>query len=167
MVILITIHMPQETPFNFGTCNVTLGLEAKSPQEAVEKLAATLGEEIDAGRRKQLVALVEAREKEASTNLGKGVALPHARTSLVNRLKIAVGVANEPFAWDASGAKVRLVFFMAVPKTAIEEYLQTMRRLMHVFKQPGAVERLCAAKDKDAFLVALEGEIAAANRDKA
>ena len=159
--------MPQETSFNFGTCNVTLGLEAKSAREAVEILAGTLGEGIDSGRRKQLVALVEAREKEASTNLGKGVALPHARTSLVNRLTIAAAVAKEPFDWDDSGSSVRLVFLMAVPKTAIEEYLQTMRRLMHVFKQPGAVDRLCASMDKEAFLAALEGEIAAANRGKA
>jgi mannitol/fructose-specific phosphotransferase system IIA component (Ntr-type) len=152
--------MPQGTPFRIELAHLTLGLDAKTAGEAVELLTAALGEGMDEGRKRQLASLVMAREAEASTYIGHSTALPHARTSLVSRLTIAACVMKEPVAWDDSGDKVRLMFLMAIPKTAIEEYLQAVRTLTHVFRKPGAVEKLCAAADAGAFLTALEGEIA-------
>lgn len=153
--------MPQEVPFTIELSNLTLGLDAKTASEAVEKLVENLGPNIDDSRKKQLAKLVMAREAEASTFIGKETALPHARTSLVSRLTISACVAKEPVEWDNSGNKARLMFLMAIPKTAIEEYLQAVKTLTHVLRSPGAVEKLCAAANNEAFLSTLEKEIAA------
>jgi fructose PTS system EIIBC or EIIC component len=153
--------MPQGTPFKIEPEHLTLGLDAKTPGQIVDALIASLGDDIDAVRKTQLAQLVMAREAEASTFIGKETCLPHARTSLVSRLTIAACVAKEPVEWDASGNKARLMFFMAIPKTAIEEYLQTVRTLTRALKNQGVVEKLCASPDKETFIGNLEKETAA------
>lgn len=152
--------MPQETPFAIEPTSILFGLDARTPQDAVDALVATLGD-IEAGRRKQLSGLVLAREEEASTFIGNGTALPHARTSLVGRLTVAAAVTENPVPWDESGNKAGLIFLMAVPKTAIEEYLLTIRTLTHALRVPGAVDRLRSAKDAEGFLAVLAREIEA------
>lgn len=159
--------MLQGTPFILEPANILLGLDATTPEEAVHALVGALGESVDSNRKKQLVTLVLAREEEASTCLGKGTALPHARTSLVNRLSVSAALLKTPVTWDASGKTVNLLFLMAIPKTAIEEYLLAIRTLTHAFKTPGAVERLCAAKDAEGFLATLGREIEAGAQYKA
>jgi mannitol/fructose-specific phosphotransferase system IIA component (Ntr-type) len=152
--------MPQETPFAIEPASILFGLDARTPQDAIDSLVAALAG-VEAGRRKQLSGLVLAREEEASTFLGNGTALPHARTSLVGKLTMAVAITKDPVPWDESGNKAELIFLMAVPKTAIEEYLLTIRTLTHALRVPAAVDRLRSVKDAEGFLAVLAREIEA------
>jgi mannitol/fructose-specific phosphotransferase system IIA component (Ntr-type) len=147
-------------PFRMELASLTLFPDVNTVRQAIDIMIAGLGGEMDVNSRTQLASLVMAREAESSTFIGNSTALPHARTSLVARLTISACVTKEPIEWDASGSKVQLVFLMAIPKTAIEEYLQLVRTLTHVIRRKDAVEELCASADGERFIATLERQVA-------
>lgn len=75
---------------------------------------------------------VMAREQEATTGIGKGVAMPHARASeVVEGTQIAVGVHHEGVDFDSlDGAPVHVVFLIAAGDSA--EYLQVAGRIAKI-----------------------------------
>ncbi len=130
---------------------VTLPLSARTPEEAIRSLAGFLAGKLDIDAA-ALTAELLAREAESPTYFGRGVAIPHARTRLAPRLAIAAGVCRDPVAWKDGDSPVRLVFLLAVPPSAIEEYLGVMKILAHLFRKTDAAERLMQAPDAAAFL---------------
>lgn len=75
---------------------------------------------------------VMAREQEATTGIGKGVAMPHARASeVVKGGLIAVGVHPDGIDFDAlDGAPVHVVFLIAASDPA--EYLRVAGRIAKI-----------------------------------
>jgi mannitol/fructose-specific phosphotransferase system IIA component (Ntr-type) len=130
---------------------VALPLDARTPEEAIRSLAGLLSEKLGI-EAESLTAELLAREAESPTYFGRGVAIPHARTRLAPRLAIAAGVCRQPVPWKDGGSPVRLVFLLAVPPSAIEEYLGVMKILAHLFRKTDAAEKLVEAPDAAAFL---------------
>lgn len=75
---------------------------------------------------------VMAREQEATTGIGKGVAMPHSRASqVVDGAQIAVGIHHEGVDFDAlDGAPVHVVFLIAASDA--QEYLQVAGRVAKI-----------------------------------
>ena len=53
------------------------------------------------------------REKHTSTEVGKGIALPHGYSEYVNRSIVAVANLNQPILWFENSEEVNLVFLLA------------------------------------------------------
>ncbi len=73
------------------------------------------------------------REKVGSTGIGRGVALPHAKTSLVNKLVGAFGRSPAGIPFDAvDGEPVYLVFLILAPdkKEYLEAYHKSIQLIM-------------------------------------
>lgn len=82
------------------------------------------------------------REEEATTGIGKGVAMPHARaTSVIDGVEIAVGVHEEGVEWEAlDGALVHVVFLIA--SSDPQRYLQVAGRVARVARDEVEVKAL-------------------------
>lgn len=52
------------------------------------------------------------REKMSATNIGAGIAIPHANAKLIKQSAIAIATLKEPLDWGSE--KVSLVFMLAV-----------------------------------------------------
>jgi PTS system fructose-specific IIC component len=78
----------------------------------------------------ELFGEILAREEEATTGVGMGVALPHVRRSdVVEATHIAVGLHAAGVEWQAvDGGPVHIVFLIASPDP--EEYLAVAGRIM-------------------------------------
>ncbi len=105
------------------------------------------------------------REAKGSTGLGSGIAMPHARTEGVR--DIVILFIRPKFAFDYESPngpdKARLIFFLAVPKDKIEEYLEIVGALMRILKRDSVREKLIAisgSKEVCDFLRGLEGDAA-------
>ncbi len=76
-----------------------------------------------------------AREKLASTALGKGVAIPHCRTGEVSKTTCVCGFLEKPVEWGSpDGKPVDIVFLVITPKDKPQEYLQFVRAIINTVK---------------------------------
>jgi len=91
------------------------------------------------------------REDECSTSIGAGVSFPHARTSCVSDLILAVGRSKEgiPVGDDT---RIHLLFLVGTPKTKIQEYLMVVGFLARNVKQQPIFEALIRADSPEAFV---------------
>jgi nitrogen PTS system EIIA component len=74
-----------------------------------------------------IVTAVRDREKLLSTGIGSGIAIPHGRTSAVDSLILAAGVAPDPIDFDAlDGKPVSLFFLLLGPESAAGAHVRAL-----------------------------------------
>ncbi len=100
-------------------------------------------------------AALLARDQLDTTCLGNGIALPHARTSHVKRIVLAVGRRDQGLPFDASGEIVRLWFMLCTPKSQPGDYLAVVSTLCKLLRAPADRAALLDAPTPEAFLAAL------------
>jgi mannitol/fructose-specific phosphotransferase system IIA component (Ntr-type) len=80
------------------------------------------------------------------------VALPHARTTAVNRVVLGVArIAAPGVGFDAEHPHVRLVFMVGTPKQAVEDYLLSVAAITRLLKTEGIRTGLLAARTEAEF----------------
>ncbi|NNF57413.1 MAG: PTS sugar transporter subunit IIA [Rhodothermaceae bacterium] len=121
---------------------------------AVVDLLAGAPEVIDLAR---VSADVFEREAVMSTGVGKGLALPHARTPGVNGTVAAFAVTEAPVDYGAlDGVPVRLVFLLVGPDTARGTHLHLLGRISRLMNDDAFRTRLTEATDAQAVLACFE-----------
>ncbi len=115
---------------------IDLDHEPETKPEAIEQLLALA---VDAGRvndREQALADLHAREEEATTGVGMGIGIPHAKSTAVVAPTIAFTRSAEGIDFDAMDDEpATLIFMLLVPAEGGEEHLAMLsslsRSLMH------------------------------------
>ncbi|MBA2481066.1 MAG: PTS sugar transporter subunit IIA [Planctomycetes bacterium] len=106
-----------------------------------------------ANRSKFLRDLVQ-RERNASTALAPGIAIPHVRTLQVREFIMGLARASGdgvPFG-SADGEPTRLFFLLAAPPYDDRIYLQVYRELAELIQREEIIDRLLAAREvQDVF----------------
>ena len=98
----------------------------------VEKIAAATRE---LKHPEKFVNEVLDRERLGSTGIGDEVAIPHARTTLVDRILVAFARTEKPVDFEAlDGKPVRYIFLMAVPIKELRSYLATLATISRLVK---------------------------------
>ncbi len=96
---------------------------------------------------------IEEREALLSTGVGGGIALPHARTSALGSLQMAVGTTREPVEFGAvDELPVRLVWMLAAPVSASGLHVRTLARISGLLRDETVRERLVDAGSPQEFL---------------
>jgi PTS system nitrogen regulatory IIA component len=112
---------------------------AASNREAVLRAVVTHLPIADPGERELVLAVMVAREHEASTAIGEGIAIPHVRAPLVFAglpTAVAVCYLDNPVPFDAiDGQPVHIVFALMTP--TIRSHLQLLSRLSLALHDPG------------------------------
>ncbi len=109
-------------------------LEGETKQEVISELIETFvaSGAIKESQAPELFGEILAREEEATTGIGKGIAMPHARTSdVASETLIAVGLHADGVDFDATdGAPVHVVFLIAAADP--QEYLPVAARIAQI-----------------------------------
>lgn len=80
------------------------------------------------------------------------VALPHARTTAVDRVVLGVArIAAPGVGFDAEHPQVRLVFMVGTPKAQVQEYLLSVAAITRLLKTEGVRTGLLAARTEAEF----------------
>ncbi len=95
----------------------------------------------------KIVDAVLRRERLSPTVVGEGVALPHARIEGIERPYMALGIYPSGIPAPEGGKPVQLVFLLLVPEQQPARYLQILRALANLLREPGTVERLATMRD--------------------
>jgi fructose PTS system EIIBC or EIIC component len=75
---------------------------------------------------------VLGREQSQSTLAGNGVAFPHSRTELVDKIALGIARSNEGVPWDDTGERAHLIFLIAVPRRLATSYLMCVGALARI-----------------------------------
>lgn len=115
---------------------VALDLVANSRDEVLVALAGML--KLNERAQATLLRLLARRELLGSTAVGRGIAIPHCRSLVVPRVRMAYGRLATPLAWQSvDGEPVRHVFLIAAPPVEVSnQYLATLGQLARAARQP-------------------------------
>lgn len=135
---------------------VRINLRAKTKEGVLKELVGLF--DLDDKTRMILLKMVKKREKLGSTGVGKGVAIPHGRSLVVNRLMVAAGTSKDGIDFDATDKKPAHLFFMlmAPAQEISNQYLPTLGRIAQFARTAKNVKKLIQAKDPKEFLATLE-----------
>ena len=86
---------------------VVLNLAAQRNFDAIRELAAALCQDEVVPDQKSLLAALIRREQQASTGIGKGVAVPHAHEDGIQRQCLAIGISQAGIDFGAPDGQPR------------------------------------------------------------
>ena len=109
--------------------------KAENKEDSIERLAEHLKEKSIIKDFHEISHAILAREKLASTALGKGVAIPHCRTDEVTTTTCICGILKKSVEWKSpDGKPVDIVFLVITPKDKPQEYLKFVRIIIKTVK---------------------------------
>ena len=130
--------------------NIKLQLEGQTKDEVIEELVELLTESCCVDDADAILDAVMAREREGSTGLEKGVAIPHAKSDAVSRLSIVIGISNEGIDFDAlDGKRSHLFFLMVAPTSESGPHVQAIAKIVKMIKIERFRDKLLKAKTSE------------------
>ncbi|GHV86420.1 hypothetical protein AGMMS50230_20280 [Spirochaetia bacterium] len=127
---------------------IKIGLEAEDKDEAFEELADAFCQASRLNIREEILEAIRERERKMSTGIQKGIAIPHGKTSAVDRVSAFLGVSRRGIDYDAlDGEPVYLLFMIIAPQTEIEKHLRILKRLAELLQNPQFFTDLAAQND--------------------
>jgi PTS system fructose-specific IIC component len=135
---------------------VTFDLVAPNAPAAIRQLGASLAGAPGVVDAAQLVVDVLAREVLVPTYLGRGLALPHARTDAVTARVVAIGRSAEGVPFGPQNEPAQLIVLIGCPRAEVGAYLEFSKLLLRRLRQPAILAELLATPDTAEFLKLLE-----------
>lgn len=123
-----------------------MDLKATTQEEAIKEMADLEVKQGVVNNEDEFIKSIWAREKESTTGIGDGIAMPHARNKYINRA--AVLFAKSPKGIDYNsldGQPVHLFFMITAPAGADNTHLQALAKLSSLLINPDVVNALKAA----------------------
>lgn len=100
---------------------------------------------------------VYEREEEISTNLGDGIAMPHARCSAVKEPGLTFIRLKEAIHWEGGPQPIRLVFGIAAPETGGDIHLRILATLARKLIYDEFKQKLFEIESEDELLQFISG----------
>jgi mannitol/fructose-specific phosphotransferase system IIA component (Ntr-type) len=140
----------------FSADAIKLKLEATTKDDILKELISLLS--LDEKSEGMLYKMLKRRENLGSTGIGRGIAIPHCRSLVVSRLRVAFGRKPEGVDFKAIDDKPVYNFFLIVapPLEVSNQYLPVLGKVAQFAKEPDVPELLGGLDTPDAFLKLLE-----------
>jgi mannitol/fructose-specific phosphotransferase system IIA component (Ntr-type) len=140
----------------FASGTINLALQGATRDEVLRELVGMLG--IGEVSAETLLRALQRRESLGSTGVGRGVAIPHCRSVVVNRVRLAYGHRAEGIEYQSiDGKPVQDLFLIiAPPDEAVNMYLPVLGRIAQFAKEPDVPGRLATLTDPEQFLALLD-----------
>ena len=125
---------------------IELNLKGEVKEEALAEMVELLKEEDKITDKDKFYQTILEREQEGTTGLGRGVAIPHGKSDVVNDLALVVGRSKEGIDFNSrDGQPVHLFFMVADYEGHSPEYLKMVAQLTRNVRQDDYREELLQA----------------------
>ena len=140
----------------FAEDAIDLNLKSTSKDPVLKELVGLL--KLDEKADGMLYKMLKRRETLGSTGIGQNIAIPHCRSLVVSRLRVAFGRKLEGIDFKAIDDKPVNYFFLIVapPLEVSNQYLPVLGKLAQFAKEPDVPERLAKLNSPGEFLRLLE-----------
>jgi mannitol/fructose-specific phosphotransferase system IIA component (Ntr-type) len=135
---------------------IKLDLEGETKDDVLRELIALL--DLDEKSEGILFKMLKRRENLGSTGIGRGLAIPHCRSIVVTRLRVAFGRKKQGVDYTAIDNQPVYHFFLIVapPLEVSNQYLPVLGKLAQFAKVDGVAKRLQEIETPDEFLALIE-----------
>ncbi len=135
---------------------IDLALQGSSKDEILKELIALL--KLDEKSEGMLYKMLKRRENLGSTGIGRGIAIPHCRSLVVSKLRVAFGRKADGVDFRAIDEKPVNFFFLIVapPLEVSNQYLPVLGKIAQFSKESDVPERLFSLTEPQQFLALLE-----------
>ena len=135
-------------------------LKAKSKKQALQELS-TRASELTGIESTAIFETLLQRERLGSTGVGHGIAIPHGKLADLDRIFSLFARLDQPIDFDAiDDAPVDLVFLLLAPEGAGADHLKALARISRLMREPVAIEKLRASRDRAALYAVLTEPLA-------
>ncbi len=140
----------------FSEDAVNLDLQGSSKDDILLDLIAQLG--LDDEAEAKLHKMLKRRENLGSTGIGKGIAIPHCRSNVVDSLRVAFGRKKEGVEFRAIDNKPVFNFFLIVapPLEVSNQYLPVLGKIAQFAKESDINDELEKLTEPGQFLKLLQ-----------
>jgi fructose-specific phosphotransferase system IIA component len=138
---------------------ISLDLKAKNKKEALLELSELLGSSDSIDDPKVIESALLERETLGSTGIGKGVAIPHAKTNFAKKLTIAFGRCSKGINFESLDSQdVKLFFVFASPLSDSSIYLKILARISRLIRNEDFRDKLLNATNSQEILNIISSE---------
>lgn len=140
----------------FSPDAISLNLRGESKEDVLAELVGLL--RMDERSSGTLLRIIQRRENLGSTGIGRGIAIPHCRSLVVSRLRVAFGHRRPGVDYQAiDGNPVSNFFLIVAPPLEISnQYLPVLGKIAQFAKEQDVPERLATLQSTGDFLRLLE-----------
>jgi mannitol/fructose-specific phosphotransferase system IIA component (Ntr-type) len=135
---------------------ISLHLQGTKKDEVLKEMIGLF--QLDDKQQAMLFKMLKRRETLGSTGIGQGIAIPHCRSLVVTKLRVAFGRKLEGVDFKAIDDKPVYYLFLIVapPLEVSNQYLPVLGKLAQFAKEPDVPERLAKVATPKEFLALLE-----------
>ena len=136
----------------FSEDAIKLELEGETKDDVLKELIGLL--KLDEKSEGMLYKMLKRRENLGSTGIGNGIAIPHCRSLVVNKLRVAFGRKARGMDFKAIDEKPANFFFLIVapPLEVSNQYLPVLGKIAQFSKEPDVPQRLLGLTEPRQFL---------------
>ncbi len=130
---------------------ILLDLKSSKKKDVLKELVEPIAKPKD---RDILVSALLRREELGSTGIGKGIAIPHGRSLVVDKLELVVGRSKKGVDFNAMDGKPVHLFFLIVapPQDPGNLYLMTLGRIAMVCQELVKKKRYMQPETPEEFI---------------
>ena len=140
----------------FSEDAIKLDIEGTAKDDVLKELISLL--KLDEKSQGMLFKMLKRRENLGSTGIGRGIAIPHCRSLVVQRLKVAFGRKKDGVDFKAIDEKPVNFFFLIVapPLEVSNQYLPVLGKIAQFSKEADVPSRLMTISQPKEFIALLE-----------
>ncbi|MFY0682918.1 MAG: PTS sugar transporter subunit IIA [Balneola sp.] len=139
--------------------NILSELEVSSKKELISVLVDSLESELGSENIEEIKDAVWEREKIMSTGVGKGLAIPHCKSKLVEENYGAFAVLKEPLDFNSVDSQpIRLVFLLVGPDAKNSLHIKLLSRISRLMNSGTFREQVLSCKNSEQILEAFQTE---------
>jgi len=129
------------------TESMIMNLKATNKEDAIKEMADLEVKTGIVNNEDEFIKSIWSREKESTTGIGGGIAMPHARNKSINKARVLFAKSEKGIDYNALDKKpVHLFFMITAPAGADNTHLEALAKLSGLLINPDLVEKLKGAK---------------------
>ena len=133
--------------------SIKLNVVSNGKEEALNQIINLISQTGNISNKEEYKQVVLNREKQGTTGIGEGIAIPHGKTNAVKKASLAAMVIPNGVDFEAlDNKKVNLMFLIAAPETKDNIHLEVLSRLSALLMDEIFRDKLKTAKTPKEFI---------------
>ena len=140
-----------------STSAIKINGSANSKEELISKMVDLMANNGNIINKEEYKRVVLEREKEGTTGIGEGIAIPHGKTNAVSKPGLAAMVVPNGVEFNSlDGQPAKLIFLIAAPNTKDNVHLDVLSRLSTLLMDTRFREELINAETPAEFMLCID-----------
>jgi len=131
---------------------IICGLKEVNKEKVFEEMSEHFCKATKKNVQKEIIASLKERESKMSTGIQEGIAIPHAKTTVLDDVYGVLGVSKTGIDYDSlDGKPVHLVMMLLAPPVEAERHLHLLQRMAAFLRNQNFYTSIIEAPDGESI----------------